>query len=316
MHELLLDEICNDRNHRDQRAKIDFLKSLREPTRRLWECYRKGAVGAQYHQREVQESYLLRYYPAYAQIFPEIAGRLAAGGRKIIGGKYQLNAVFFGGGPAPELFGLIRYLRDSGHGSVKVRATLIDSAPGKWMDGRRVSIRGVLSRDYPGGFDAISAIPADMASEQLLQRDARIAAALQQADLIVFQNCLNEIAPENVPAALGNIRNILASQRDTATTIFIQSSANSKMSAPIIDEIADWARQQHQLEIFGRPDAEPGALWDRPCEIDCRPLNDSMPDLLTEHLLNRDSGFIPASRYYCRWLAVGKLLDDLDEIAF
>ncbi|HAE11550.1 MAG TPA: hypothetical protein DCG39_07900 [Opitutae bacterium] len=84
-----------------------YLQSLRPALASLRQSYRTKSISVDYSNHELQEVYLLAYFPHHFELIEAIlrdhASRLPQGG---------LNVTCFGGGPLPELYGILKFLED------------------------------------------------------------------------------------------------------------------------------------------------------------------------------------------------------------
>lgn len=160
----------------EQRALI---QALRTPARQLWDSYRTSNVRANYTAGEIQAVYLLRYYLPYSQMLPYVLSRVQ---------EYTLphphvSACFVGAGPAPEVLGLTSFLRNRNYaGTVGVH--LVDRTLNEWEFSRSVTFDRLLPVVYANALAVRSEEAIDLC-------DGRIPPGTY--DIVVFQNCFNEI---------------------------------------------------------------------------------------------------------------------------
>ena len=72
MYDTLLEHIYSTNNLITLSQKKEYLQSLRPTAQKLWEIYRNQHVKADYSNFAIQIVYLLRYFPSYSQLLPEI----------------------------------------------------------------------------------------------------------------------------------------------------------------------------------------------------------------------------------------------------
>ena len=140
----LLDGIYSARQLETDTEKQDYLQTLQNSARELWDEYRGSDISPDYSRIEYQEAYLLCYFLPYSQPVPYLLNHLILKENF----SYQLpengslTASFFGCGPGPELYGLMHYLGGPQSG-VDISAAMLDREP--WEHGRKI-VRQLLNR--------------------------------------------------------------------------------------------------------------------------------------------------------------------------
>ena len=85
-----------------------WLKQRRPHICRLRDAYRRRRP-VDYNDPDLQEAYLLAYYPHYIELLFEVLASLENDCQAQLNRNEDLHACFFGAGPAPELVGLAAY---------------------------------------------------------------------------------------------------------------------------------------------------------------------------------------------------------------
>ena len=140
----LLDGIYSANQLRTNIQKQTHLQKLRNSAIELWSEYQSSDISPDYSRIDYQEAYLLCYFLPYSQLVPYLLNKLIL--KKNF--SYQLpekgllTASFFGCGPGPEIFGLMRYL-GSVQPSISISAAMLDRE--SWKHGRKI-IRQLLDR--------------------------------------------------------------------------------------------------------------------------------------------------------------------------
>ena len=140
----LLDGIYSIKQLKTDIQKQVYLQKLRNSAIELWDEYRGSDISPDYSRIDYQEAYLLCYFLPYSQPVPYLLNHLIL--KKNF--SYQLpengllTASFFGCGPGPEIFGLMRYL-GSFQPSISISAAMLDREP--WEHGRKI-VRQLLDR--------------------------------------------------------------------------------------------------------------------------------------------------------------------------
>lgn len=141
------------------------------------------------YSRELTEAYLLAYYPHYV--------RMTDAALRVVGPEVfrtpLVRACVFGGGPAPEAVAIGRRLQQHGNPGTALQVAVIDRSNDAWTWARSVSVERVLEHYWPGTVE-VRPLAGDLAAPDLV--DGSIAAAAEEADLVIFQNCLNELGDD------------------------------------------------------------------------------------------------------------------------
>lgn len=185
MYNEILEGLYQARNVKTGAAQASYLSSLIPTMRLLHDSYYSERVEVDYSNAATQAAYMLRYYPPYTKLLPKVLGDLRAEFDQS-----YLKASFFGAGPGPELFGAIRFLERT-KTVHHLEALLFDNSSGTWTLGRAIAEERVIpSSWHPGSLD-IHHQHSDIA--QAWPNDGETLAGAAGSQLVVLQNCLNEI---------------------------------------------------------------------------------------------------------------------------
>jgi SAM-dependent methyltransferase len=172
---------------RGNRTDREYLAVLGEELPALRRQYFTADVAVDYTAPETADRYLLAYFPHYVFCASAAFARIPCDffAVRMRGG---LDITCVGGGPLPELVALVDRLLDCGIGRGTIRLTSVDLNTDTWAVAVRdtVAIAKVLA---PGLDVQIAPRRRNCASP----RDPR-EQALPDCDVLVVQNCLNEIA--------------------------------------------------------------------------------------------------------------------------
>ncbi|MDD3621237.1 MAG: tetratricopeptide repeat protein [Methanofollis sp.] len=168
----------------DENEAEEFLQRLDGPSRTLQERYHQHRpVGVDYNNPLVQDAYMFRYFPFYIEILPHILENLP---REVLDPVCQegMKVALYGCGPAPELMGLILFLREAYPGVRHLGVTCYDQAGWERWQTR---VAGQMAEDYwPGG----SVAPVRFCPYNIL-RDPEVSAS--SAVLQTMQNCCTDL---------------------------------------------------------------------------------------------------------------------------
>lgn len=271
--------------------KYAYLQQLQEPTRKLHQKYlnpEKQHIEVDYTDLQIQEAYILRYSIPHALQLPWVLEVLRA--RNFHHLDNNLTASLFGGGPCPEILGIRCYLNRILPNRVNISAARLD----------RVTNWGVCYHA-----DTFFNFRSDLAGNgsDLLNSASR--EWVEKSDLIVIQNCLNEIPDLVYPQLLMNMKHIVNIMKPGALMLIIEKRYSNvkrllREFHPNLDNI-----QTH---------------YTAKDEIDIKYLNynsEYVPDELIKHLFLRvfDSGLWLANRIKFQWLAISKQIGFYDHYA-
>ena len=270
-----------------------YLQSLQPYVRQLRQSYCSSTVTVDYSDFNVQAAYLLAYYPQYAEMTYRCVNSLATTIRAWLTTRSQLQACFFGGGPAPEVFAFASHLQHEQQiRSVSLTARVYDIAAITWAKSRDVTKR-LVHEFTPDVRLILTGHRVD-----LCQRDAlfSIRAEIQNSQLFVVQNCLNEFA--------------------AAPQVFIENMAllldwMPAGSALVLADLHKYGMVQYLMEqVEALVQSGTGSSVVRSCsdgscflrsEIELTPL-------ITECLLTGENGLIPRRKINYNYLVVQKQL--------
>lgn len=185
------------------KATYDKIQDQTEISQKLYNSYlvKNKPVEKQYveinYEKSAQQVYVMRYYIPHSLLVPFVLDSLS---KQAMCDFFNINSElfkreslitsFFGGGPCPELYGLTCYLNKVQYSPVNISSAVFDKI--KWKI----------------GYNTEHYFKTDLAGQMnnFLSPDSR--EWVRQSDLIVVQNCLNEIPTVNFnydPQLLSNI---------------------------------------------------------------------------------------------------------------
>ena len=164
----------------------DKMQNQKSISAALWSSYKpeeKQYVEIDYTNIQLQKVYLMKYFIPHAVLIPFVLDSLSRrnNGDLLHTASLELlrsnalNVSFFGGGPSPELYGLMHYLKKIQPNTIGISSAVLDKT--KWQI--------AMKPDY--FFETNLIAP----SGSFLHPNA--ADVVRRSDLVVIQNCLNEI---------------------------------------------------------------------------------------------------------------------------
>ena len=279
-------------NNLNTTQKYAHLQQLQEPTRKLHQKYlkpEKQHIEVDYTDHQIQKAYMLRYSIPHALPLPWVLDSLRE--RDFHHLENNLTASFFGGGPCPEILGLRYYLNGTRCNKTTISAARFDIIPNwKW--------------NYCA--DTFYNFKSNLAGNKsdFLNSDSR--KWVEESDLIVIQNCLNEIPDLIHPQLLMNMKQIADIMKPGTLMLVIEKRYSS---------VEKLLRQFHsELDVFNDIQTHHTAID----KIDIRYLNYAhVPDELIEHLFLRvlNNWLWLTDNISFHWLAISKQVSFYDPYA-
>jgi hypothetical protein len=188
-----------------------FLRRLKPAAKYLWHAYRSSSANVSYRKLAVQAIYMLRYFPQYAEVTRVVLDELHR--KEVLPFQEELLYIsLFGCGPAPELCGIMQFLKSRFPRSEMIIAHLLDIASEGWMHSRQITLDHLVPTLWDKQLFEVHAIYFDLSqfgSTAVLSTTNGSSNAIGEASLMIFQNCLNElprsmhkVATENILALL------------------------------------------------------------------------------------------------------------------
>lgn len=178
-----------------------FLQSLQKSVRSLRIAYRNNPVYVQYEKTDIQAAYLATYLPHYYQLIYKIFIEEVP---DIFKGKKEVYLNFIGGGPGSEAYGAIKYILNNCTDVEIIHVSILDINASTWGYSHSIVsenlVETVNNRNTQIDWKSI---PFDLTSLSNISESKPIIA---KSDLLVIQNCLNEIAKVDLPSLKTNIK--------------------------------------------------------------------------------------------------------------
>ena len=275
-----------DKTPKNENDQIKYLLSLRTSAKYLWNSYQNQKVNTDYSTKNTQNCYLLRYFLPYSNLLTEELNKLKKNQNiNVFGNKNKLNNIdnltvsFFGCGPAPEIIGLLRHLKSSMKPSIEtLEVNLFDIYSKSWKHSIDIVTKHVMPN-----FDScykerkIKSYTADFSSSKFWT--ASNSTNISKSNLVVFQNCLNEINDDlKRNQVVENIGFIIKSLSKNSIIIFIDQSIGkyNNSSDYILESIQSLAiEKSRDLGVF---------QLHQDNELNCRESNKKIPEMVNNYL--------------------------------
>ncbi len=218
----LLDGIYSANQLKTNIQKQNHLQKLRNSAIELWNEYqdRGSDISPDYSRIDYQEAYLLCYFLPYSQLVPYLLNKLIL--KKNF--SYQLpekgllTASFFGCGPGPEIFGLMRYL-GSVQPSISISAAMLDRE--SWTHSRKI-VRQLLDRVWSSDLYNVQEFNTDIVGSPSEFLPADSEKWVKRSDLIVIQHCLNERHNAKSEQLVKNMKQLVENMKTGAVMLIIE----------------------------------------------------------------------------------------------
>lgn len=263
-----------------------FLKTLQRSLLRLRKSYHASVTIPPYEESHVRLAYVLTYYSTYAGALPYALETLVKLGWSHA--RSPLRLLSFGTGPGSEISGWIRHLaRTSGH-LPAVTCVMNDRRNDVWQPVRQSILRRVVA-DYHQGQQP------DFRSRQMNFCQPLDAVTLELAansQLILFQNCLNEVPVASHRFFLDNLEGLIRAMPPGALLMVLDLQKYTN-----IDSLLKKAR--HRMYDVSGLERSPD------CYLESPP-TEPVPGVLREHFFRDDGGLHPCGSMKFRVLACMK----------
>jgi molecular chaperone DnaK (HSP70) len=180
-----------------------YLQSLQKAVKALRIAYRSNPVYVPYEKTDIQAAYLATYLPHYYQLIYKI---LIEEIPDIFEGKKEVNLNFIGGGPGSEAYGAIKYILNNCSNVEIINVTIFDIHASTWSYSHSIVLDNLVENLNKGKTQINwKCIPFDLTQTSNTMDSKQI---IEKSDLLVIQNCLNEIAKVDLPSLKTNVNTL------------------------------------------------------------------------------------------------------------
>lgn len=181
----------------------EYLKSLQQPVKSLRLAYRNSPVNVPYEKVDIQAAYLATYLPHYYQLIYKIFIEEVP---DIFINKKKLYLTFIGGGPGSEVYGALKYIFNNCNEVKDIYINILDINASTWDYSHSIVQKNLLDSINKEDVNIHwESVQFDLVSEVEIQK---IKSLIKKSDLLVIQNCLNEIATSNLSVLKGNLKTL------------------------------------------------------------------------------------------------------------
>jgi hypothetical protein len=294
MYDLILEGLYRSKGINDENEKLDYLRKLQPYVRNLRSSYTTAGqqVTARYLDHNSQAAYLVAYYPHYYQIVYRMLEDLAARNVVLPFNSTEVQACFFGAGPAPEILGWLAYMRDRFSVVQNAIANTFDIAANAWEFSRNIT-REIIPKGWKDRNFQITSKNLNLIDYNCM---AQITDVIHKTHLFVMQNCMNEFTI-NQTEIINNIICLIQAM-PSGSILAIADLINYYQVDRLMDSIEIHITSQGLATLVRR--RQEGIIEFRSKQAD------NLPEIIRNNLLTGEDGLIPRAKVKFQYLAVQK----------
>lgn len=284
MYNLILEALYHLNNLSSVEEQRQYLQSLKPFARQLRKSYDPSlaaSVQADYRSTKTQSAYMLRYFPQYSQVIRIILNRLDAQ-FSLPFKQEELSACFFGAGPAPEVYGFLRFLSTSFSNVQKVTVYTFDIISDEWSYSRKITEGYLIPSTWRDRTLAVVNNEFDLTQINSLNKFSNI---IRSSTLNVFQNCLNEISRNFHSNVVDNFKSLVKLMSSGSILMVIDLSSYAG-ALQLISQIENMIRSENLASVLVSTSNGHG-------RYDAVSLRNLLPEAITKNLPTGEDGLIP-----------------------
>lgn len=210
----------------------EYLESLQKSVKALRLAYKRSPVFVPYENTEIQAAYLTTYFPHYYQLIYKI---FIENVPEIFQCKEDVHLTFIGGGPGSEAYGAIKYIINNCPSVKNIHITILDINAATWEFSHNIVLNNLIESVTKKGVKVIwRALFFDLIS---LVEINKVKSIIQKSDLLVIQNCLNEIANVNLSALKENVRLLFEYLPDSSYLLMSDLTCGARPIIKMLEKI-------------------------------------------------------------------------------
>ncbi|MFT4805382.1 MAG: molecular chaperone DnaK (HSP70) [Psychroserpens sp.] len=256
-----------------------YLASLKPVVRMLRGAYRKYPALVPYEKETVQSAYLITYLPHYYQLIEKI---LREQNPDSLSKKASVNITFVGGGPGSEVYGAIKHILFHNKVIKSININILDINANTWGYSHKI-VKDSLIQNIIGDRDVSitwNSFYLDLVDHSSVKARKEI---IRYSELVVVQNCINEINPTQYSELSKSIISIFENIPSQGALLMIDLTSSVRSSIKSLQD--DIKNLSDFEEVVGTLDnSSPTSM----VSINSRP-----NEIIRNHLLNGTDGLIP-----------------------
>ena len=289
----------------------EYLQSLKPQVRQLRRGYKtRNQVQVSYDCSRLQASYLLAYYPHYVEMAEMILKRLAKEGlleqfhhnieQELFNTSGELTLSIFAAGAAPEAVAICQYISNNfpveTYGKIQGQLTIHTfDLEDYWTDSRFLTEHGLLPNYFPSEQFNLISHTVDLLAEEALEK---FESEIQASHLIMFQNCLNELAGKQEEHFIANF-NYLLKMMPLSSAVVVSDLCSYNSGQQLIRNLKLKAVDFPDMGVFAQ-------LNSRQYRTGLK-----LPSLITDHLLTGENDLIPRKNINYMFLFLNKFSQEV-----
>ena len=256
-----------------------YLESLKNDVRILRRAYRNNPVLVPYEKETIQSAYLITYLPHYYQLIEKI---LREQNPDSLSKKTSVNITFIGGGPGSEVYGTIKHILSHNDVIKNINVNILDINASTWKYSHEV-VKESLIKSITGGRD----VSINWNSQYLDLVDPTSVDAqkgiIKLSELVVIQNCINEINPSEYSKLSKSIISIFENIPNQGALLMIDLTSSVRSRIKVLQN--EIKNLQGVKEVHG--------TLDNHSPTSMVSLNSRPNGIIRSHLLTGADGLIP-----------------------
>ncbi len=290
-----IDEL-NDKSHEIE----DYLQSLKPDVRQLRASYRRPPpVYVNYALQNIQSAYLITYFPHYYQLIYKI---LLEQDLQIMKSKTDFSAIFIGGGPGSEAYGTVKYILEYCPNIKNISIDILDINADAWFYSHTALTEFLLPElnDYNQVSVKWNSNQFNLVEVNSIKSNASF---FEKADLVVIQNCINEIAFSKYEILEKNVLNIFELLPDFSSLLMIDLTTSVRSKIAHLEQIIE-----NHFSNISKKSTSGNRSASAMISINHRPT-----PIIIENLLNYTDGLIPRKNLQYDFSLLSKNITQLQD---
>ncbi len=218
------------------------LEDLKPIAKLLWRSYRTNNINVDYTDPNIQLVYMTRYFPFYCRLI-RIELNEIIDDCNHLAQKNDIVVSLFGSGPIPEAVGISQFLSENFNPQV-LEFISFDINQNEWREMRQVVRRVLISNDLPKTLISNRAVQFDLG---VIINPTQLD-IIRRSDIIVFQNCLNELNTNQLQICFSSIQQIVQNLQVGAVIVFIERTGYLEINNFLLRILGLW--EQYGLEML------------------------------------------------------------------
>ncbi|MBD2176222.1 hypothetical protein H6F42_04725 [Pseudanabaena sp. FACHB-1998] len=276
IYDLILEGLYSSYGITSELGRKEFLSGLKPHIRDLRESFQNKQVRVDYSNKNIQAAYLIAYYPSYVEMTYEVLNR--HGVEALSFKNKELNVCLFGAGAAPEAIALLNFITTHNLNNIEVVVIrAYDIFASTWSFSLDLIEQFIVPHFWESKKFKLIGRDLDLCKHDGF-KDIR--QEIRNSNLLIFQNCLNELDDRNT--AIQNIK-YLAQNISPESTLIIADLSGYQVVIEAKSKIEYILKEIPRLNFFKSNDKE---------EIRIKTL---IPLIIKQNLLTGSDGLIPRS---------------------